>query len=58
MCVIFYCSGIYVSCAFVMFGFDIIKTKCFSGVTLNGFYILIPSNILNFFIFVQIQNDK
>lgn len=55
MCVIFYCAGIYVACAFVMFGFDIIKVKCFSGVRLNGFYILVPSNILKFYGFVQIR---
>lgn len=58
MCVVFYCAGIYVACAFVMFSFDIIKVKCFSDGRLNGFYILVPSNILKFHAFVQIQNDK
>lgn len=58
MCAIFYCAGISVARAFVMFGFDIMDVKCFSGVTPYGFYVLTPSNVLRFYGFVQIWNDK
>lgn len=58
MCAVFHCAGISAARAFVTFGFDITEVKCFGGVTPYGLCVLIPSNVLQFYGFIQVWNDK